>query len=70
MTPQKFAYRLVFYQENDSEKFLSANSEANPVSCFNRNNSSTSIPIFFIIQASDIPDCTSSETILLINSIE
>lgn len=51
------------------ENSLFANKVVNPISCFSLNNSYKSIPMVLIIQASDIPDCTSSETMLPIKSM-
>lgn len=52
------------------EKSLSLNNFASPVICFSLKSSSASIPMLRIIHASDIPLSTSSETMLLISSME
>jgi hypothetical protein len=55
--------KSLFYS-HDFENSLSLNNSIIPDICFNRSNSSASIPIFFIIQASLMPhSCFRTETI-------
>lgn len=62
-TPTLFTYSQLLL------KSTSLKSDCKPDNCLSLNNSSASIPMFFIIHASDIPDSVSSATMFVMSSI-